>query len=307
MKRKFLTAMVATVAMLLVGAFVAQAADFKFGGRLRPRYELWERFNNHNVSGFINMLARLNVNVNIDEKTSAFFQLQSNSRFGTNGTPTATCTGCAPGSTIALTGLGGGSNLSNPTSPNDTKTDVGMHQVYFVLKNFANLPVDFQVGRQEVVLDGHRLFGNTVWNQGMQSHDAIRVTHKHDKMTALFVFSKAAENTAQGIAGKFAGTSQDDTADNDAYILWLNYQGLTDDKSSTSGYLVFIDQEQNNMILGFNHRIVMRNNNFVATNNCPDGAASGKLDILYRPPDHFRGSIITVRYSFNCLCGTTSK
>ena len=32
-----------------------------------------------------------------------------------------------------------------------------------------------RIGPQEIILDGHRLFGNTVWTQGMQSHDAIAI------------------------------------------------------------------------------------------------------------------------------------
>ena len=68
---------------------------------------------------------------------------------------------------------------------NNQDSSVGIHQAYFTIKNFANLPMgwDAKVGRQEIKLDGWRLFGNTIWTMGMQTHDAIRMTHKHDNTT----------------------------------------------------------------------------------------------------------------------------
>ncbi|NIQ02055.1 MAG: hypothetical protein GWM98_17960, partial [Nitrospinaceae bacterium] len=50
--------------------------------------------------------------------------------------------------------------------------DVGLHQAYFTVKNLMSAPVNLKIGRQEVILDGHRLFGNTGWTQGAQSADA---------------------------------------------------------------------------------------------------------------------------------------
>ena len=58
-------------------------------------------------------------------------------------------------------------------SANNTDASVGLHQAYFTLKNFLGAPVDAKIGRQEIMLDGWRLFGNTIWTAGMQVHDAM--------------------------------------------------------------------------------------------------------------------------------------
>lgn len=213
------------VSFLMLGAMTADAADVTFGGRIRPRYEHWNLQNSD--AGFINMLVRLQAKAKIDDNTSAFVQLQSNSRFGNSLQDSATF---SPGA---------------PAQPNDSTTDVGVHQAYFTLNNLFGAPIDLQVGRQEVILDGHRLFGNTVWTQGMQSHDAIRLTHSHDNMTLLYAFSKGAERAAQGDAGGiFAnGGSTDDNDDLDVHIGWANFKGLLGKNSNTSAYLVLVDQD----------------------------------------------------------------
>ena len=120
------------------------------------------------------MLTRLQATAKIDDNTSAFIQLQANSRWGSQNNGSA----------------GTSRSASVPLSGNDTTTDVGIHQAYFTLNKLFGAPVDLKMGRQEIILDGHRLFGNTVWTQGMMSHDALRLTHKHDKMTLSYIFSK---------------------------------------------------------------------------------------------------------------------
>ena len=150
MRRKFFTAFAGVVSFLMIGAMTADAAEITFGGRLRPRYEYWNTQTQD--TGYLDMLTRLEARAKIDEKTSAFIQLQANSRWGSQAAS--------------------GARASIPLSGNDATTDVGIHQAYFTLNKFFGAPVDLQVGRQEIILDGHRLFGNTVWTQGMMSHDA---------------------------------------------------------------------------------------------------------------------------------------
>jgi hypothetical protein len=234
MRRKFFTAFAGVVSFLMMGAMTAQAVDITFGGRIRPRFEYWDlqadqsgggaasTFRNDDVS-FINMLVRLQATAKINDNTSAFIQLQSNTRFGNSG------------------GFPG-----DPNQPNDTSTDVGIHQAYFTLNKFFGAPVDLQVGRQEIILDGHRLFGNTVWTQGMQSHDAIRLTHKHGKHTVMYAYSQGNENSGRPDAGGvLGGGSSDDVDDLETHVLWANFKGLAGENSSTSGYLVLTDQDCN--------------------------------------------------------------
>ena len=89
---------------------------------------------------------------------------------------------------------------------------MGVHQAYMEFKNFLNLPLGFtaKIGRQEVLLDGWRLFGNTIWTPGMQSHDMVRLNHKHDNMALTLGYILRSE------AGRDA-----DTADADDWDVWL--------------------------------------------------------------------------------------
>jgi Alginate export len=92
------------------------------------------------------------------------------------------------------------------------------------------------------VLDGHRLFGNTLWTMGAQSHDGIRLTHKHDNMTLLYMYSQAQEQAA--------AADPNDEADDEHHIFWGNFKGLVGENSSTSLYLVYSDLDSNKVTTG---------------------------------------------------------
>jgi hypothetical protein len=127
---------------------------------------------------------------------------------------------------------GGGSGQSSGQA-NNQDTTVGIHQAYFTIKNFANLPLGFdaKVGRQEIKLDGWRLFGNTIWTMGMQTHDAIRMTHKHDNMTLNLGYILRNEDGRD--------QDQDDANDWDVYLAHLNLKGVLG--GQFSGYYVYSD------------------------------------------------------------------
>jgi hypothetical protein len=211
MKKNFLTAVAITVVAFFVATTIAQAADVNFSGQLRSRFES----NGQSGGGaftdsadnddFIASRIRLNANVNVNDSTSAFIQMQSNRTWGNNN-----------GAAGTLANNAGSGNAA--FSPSDADTSVGLHQAYFTLKNFATLPVDLQVGRQEVVLDGHRLFGNTGWTTGAQTHDAIRLTHAHDNMTLLYAYSLGSETDRTNDAG--------DLNDADVHLVYANVQGI---------------------------------------------------------------------------------
>ncbi len=240
MRRKFFTAFAGVVSFLMIGAMTADAADITMGGRIRPRYEYW------NVGAqdaqYVDVLTRLQAKAKISDNASAFIQLQANTRWGS-----VTNAGALAG---VITPPGAGTNLgfraSNPLSPNDTRTDVGVHQAYFILNNFFGAPVDLQMGRQEIILDGHRLFGNTVWTQGMMSHDGFILNHSHGNHTVKFIYSANVEQSSRaGAAGAFPGISSDDVDDTETYAIWANFQKLLGENSSTSLYFVMVDEDCN--------------------------------------------------------------
>jgi len=218
MTRKLLSAGAIMAAVLFTGVIAAQAAEVTMGGENLTRYEVRHQSDTTGVNDeVIFMRNRLSASVKVDENVSAFMQLQLNSLFGGN--------------------VGTGS--FSTTSANDSNTDVGMHQAYFTLNNLFGAPVAAQIGRQEIVLDGHRLFGNTLWTMGAQSHDAFRLTHTHDNMTLLYAYSKLVE-----------GAGGNDELDNDAHIVWANFKGLVGDNSSTSAYLVLTDADSGKVVAG---------------------------------------------------------
>jgi len=194
MKRNLLTAVAMLVSAFFVGTTIAEAADFKFGGQLRPRFEVNEQAatnDNTTPDYFVQQRSRLHTNIGINSDTSAFIQLQSTKRWG-NGN----------GGTTAV----------------DGSTDVGLHQAYFTLKNFAGLPADAKIGRQEFALGGHRIVGTTGWAAGATSHDAVKLTHSAGNHTLGFFYSMLEEVT--GSPGANAAS------DASAYILWGNFKGV---------------------------------------------------------------------------------
>lgn len=230
MKRNFFTAAAMMALGLFVASTTASAADVKFGGELRPRLEIQDRdFNSDTGPNMqINSRIRLDATANINEETSAFIQLQA---VGCWGDSSAAINAGAP----SAGGNCNGNASSSPGNASDVNTDVGIHQAYFTLKNFYTLPVDLQVGRQEVVLDGHRLLGNTGWTPGAQTHDAARLTHSHDNMTLAYVYSSIAD------AG--TNTSTENHGDQDVHVFWGNFKGILG--GALSLYYVYFDNDVN--------------------------------------------------------------
>ena len=231
MKKNFLTVIAMTVVAFFVSAEIAKAADISFSGQVRTRWEVAEHLGNGGVAGggnangpgmnnqpddFIISSVRLAATANINDQASAFIQMQSARTWGGTG---------------SSSNGGGSGNASSSASNHDAS--VGLHQAYFTLKNFMNLPMgwDAKIGRQEIKLDGWRLFGNTIWTTGMQTHDAIRLNHKHDNTTisAMYILRNEDGRT----------NDQNDNNDFDVYALHLNQKGVLG--GQFSGYYVFSD------------------------------------------------------------------
>jgi len=231
MKKNFLTVIAMTVVAFFVSTEIAKAADITFSGQVRSRWELSEHLGNGAVAGggdslgkafnnqphdFVIQSTRLAAKANINDTTSAFIQMQSSRTWG--------------GSSNGSNGAGSGNASS---SADNQDASVGLHQAYFTIKNFLNLPMgwDAKVGRQEIKLDGWRLFGNTIWTTGMQTHDAVRLTHKHDNLTASLMYILRNEDGRT--------TDQNDDNDFDVYAAHVNMKGVLG--GQFSGYYVYSD------------------------------------------------------------------
>ena len=175
MRKNFLTVAAMAVVAFFASTEIAKAADVSFSGQVRTRWDATEQFGsnaagttgvggNNQTDDAVFSSVRLAAKANINETTSAFIQFQSTRNWGEAGSGTAGSNGAGDG------------NASNTVNDNDSS--VGIHQAYMQFKNFLGLPFDAKIGRQEVLLDGWRLFGNTIWTPGMQSHDMVRLDHK---------------------------------------------------------------------------------------------------------------------------------
>jgi len=206
---------------LFGGAEIAKAADVSIGVQIFTRYVL----NGHGTKGgndfddrsegsdFIGQRTVVDVKANINDETSAFIQLQSNRQWGSGEV------GANYNDNTTNRGSTSGAN-DGSFQVNDQDSSVGIHEAYFTLKNFAGLPVDAKVGRQEIILDGHRIFGDTLWTMGQNSHDAVRLTHKHDNITINAGYMLALEH---GVTGNAAVDNQSDAED---YFFHANYKGI---------------------------------------------------------------------------------
>jgi len=183
MKRNMFIAI--SVAALMLATTVAQAADISFSGQFRPRLE-----SNEDADGAtstrpaFHTRVRLNAKANVNANTEVFLQFQSVGTWGNAGLSTD-----------------GDNNTDRDSSiGSDVLNDVGFHQAYVTLKNVAGKAVNAKIGRQEVVLDGHRLFGHTGWTTGAQTNDAIRLDHSAGNHTLNYIYIASSEAGSESTA-----------------------------------------------------------------------------------------------------------
>jgi hypothetical protein len=217
MKKNYFMAI--AVAALMLATTVAQAADVTFSGQFRPRAQINDDANDLTTQrGNFDTRVRLNAKANVNANTEVFLQMQSVGTWGRDLATAATET----------------SDTSDRDSSagSDILADVGFHQAYLTLKNFMGQAVDMKIGRQEVVLDGHRLFGHTGWTQGAQTNDAIRFNHSAGNHTINYIY----------IASDEAGSaSASNNQNQDIHILRAATQGIMG--GDLQGYFVMNDDQ----------------------------------------------------------------
>jgi hypothetical protein len=233
---------------------IAKAADISFSGQMLTRYESNEHGRNgannfddkSDAGDFTVSRVRLNADVAVNDSTSAFIQMSRASTWGANGDDNNTGGGT------------GGANGSFQVS--DADSLLGLHQAYFTLKNFAGLPVDLKLGRQQIVLDGHRLFGNTIWTVGQQTHDAVRLDHKNDNMSFCYAWIVNTEGGVPNNTQDDPGAGRKEIETHMAYFkyagilggnLSITYAGIID-PCGTGGTLCTTNNTDNDMhTIGF--------------------------------------------------------
>jgi hypothetical protein len=207
MKRNLLIAI--TVTAFMLATTIAQAADISFSGQFRPRFQIQEDANDAtSPRESFTTRVRLNAKANVNANTEVFLQFQSK---GVWGNATAN---------------------RNSAEVNDDNADVGLHQAYATFKSFMGAPANLKIGRQEVVLDGHRLFGHTGWLQGAQTNDAIRLDHSAGNHDINFIYIDAIEN---------GGVAINSDRNSGLYVIRANTQGVLG--GNLTGYFVVADDD----------------------------------------------------------------
>lgn len=195
--------------------------DIVLGGQLRPRYELNDK---NTVSGtdanhFFSQRSRLNVGIDAGGSIKGFVQFQDVRTWG--------------------------EETSTLTDYNADNFDI--HQAYVDLINFANIPFTLRIGRQEIILDGHRLVGSVNWTQQARSWDGVKLNANLGPALINLFGAKERENTGTGDSETAA------TRDKNFYGAWAKIK--VTDAVAVSGTVLYqnddsTDNDLNRATLG---------------------------------------------------------
>ncbi|MEZ4969255.1 MAG: alginate export family protein [Flavobacteriaceae bacterium] len=144
-------------------------AQLTIDAELRPRFEYRHGFktlfpNNEDPATFVSQRTRLNTNYGID-KLSFYLSLQDVRVWG-----------------------------DVPQLNSSDKNGIGIHQAWGKIQLDSHFSL--KVGRQEIIYDDHRIFGNVGWAQQARSHDAARLEYKNPslKIDLGFAFNQDGEH-----------------------------------------------------------------------------------------------------------------
>ena len=196
MKKNFWSFLAVLFAALFVSATAVQAADISFGGQLLERAQYDDKNEEMDAADW-SVAQRLRLNTTVKASgVTMFSQMTHTHTWGTN---------VGPGT--------------------DGNEDVGVHQAHLTMPNFFGTGWTAKLGRQEVVLDGHRIFGHTGWALDAVTHDAATLVNPAWDLT--YVLSYMANATA-------ANT-------NDDQIAHVFRKGLSLAGGKTALYYVAVD------------------------------------------------------------------
>ncbi len=214
-------------ALLLLGFAVAPAAHaddrFSFGGELRPRLEMVDRFglnaNTPEANTMVWLRTRLHADARITDGVFARIELQDAHRWGEAA-----------------------ANASRTTD----LADISLREAYVEFSGLADDRLEFRLGRQAIILGAERLLGDLDWHWNGRTHDAILSTWRvndHHRWHALAIAVN--ENDQPGLTAAqkggrdgdawVTGISGDLTAGG---IRWEPFWIFTDLDSSTLGTLL---------------------------------------------------------------------
>ncbi len=202
---------IACAAALSVGT-PALAVDLDVTGmiRFRPEFRNNDDFNSATDDHVdaVSQRALLKVKAIIDPKLTVVIGLQDTRVWG------QTCHACTGISEYDPDGspgdaMGGDTGVARNPLASDTKTD--LYELWFLAKEFAGLPMDLKVGRQQLTFGDQRLIGHLGWKDQARTFDAIKTEWQFGAHHVDLFWSKVNETeevNLRGITPKDFQTSQ---------------------------------------------------------------------------------------------------
>ena len=178
--------------LLALAVNTAIAQDFTLSGEIRPRTEFRHGFKtvpatDADYALFTNQRSRLNFDYKSD-LVKVFISLQDIRTWG-----------------------------NTKQLVNNAGEYTAIHQAWAEFKLFGN--VSAKLGRQEIILDNHRILGNVGWAQQARSHDAAMFNYGSDNFTVktALAFNQEGEpnfGTDYSLAGSYKAMQ----------LIWMNYK-----------------------------------------------------------------------------------
>lgn len=156
------------VAALLVGPPGVPAQQVRFGGQVRPRYELRDPARDGRRDDFVSMRVRAQVSAALERDVRVFVQLQD----------------------VRLWGEEGGT-LSDFRADN-----FDLHQGYVELEGLGAPWLALRIGRQEAAFGEERLIGPVDWSQQGRSFNGVRATARRPWGSLDLLAFKLGDRTA---------------------------------------------------------------------------------------------------------------
>ncbi len=238
----------------------AYADDYvKFTGQIRHRFEMNNKdFNSGTDYNSYNLLrTRIGALINPADDIEAFIQLQDSRMFGEE--------------TSTLT--------------DGTADAMDLHQAYFKIKDFADLPVDVKIGRMEVVYGPQRLIGAVGWHNIGRSFDGLIFTLKLSKAKIdLFNLKQVEANAVhndgdQNVFGIYADLDLIAKQKTQAFFIYQSKIPNADLARYTAGFYA------RGSFSGFHHETEFAFQGGTTVNETDVSAIMFALNLGYAPPD----------------------
>ena len=201
------------------GRAAAEPSEMNISGEMRFRPEMRNNAdfndNTNDQQAYIGQRIRLNFDIKTENGIKAFISAQDSRKWGdvpnnqTAGNAatyiyTTTCTQAQ-----VTAGTCSTQAASTVKMPDSQSLDI--YQAWFMLENVGGAPVDFKIGRQQLIYGDQRLIGASGWTDNGRAYDAYKVVARLD-MVQLDLFLAKLKETG--------GAPSDSGSDDDLYGLY---------------------------------------------------------------------------------------